>query len=241
MLVGEQPGDAEDLSGHPFVGPAGKLLDRCLVEAGIDRAGMGDQRGQAFQVGSARDPASPQQTRLIGDRRMLSRGAKPRSARSAPQIVVSLGATAAQALFGKAFRVSRDRGRPLHTAAGALRARDRASLGAASSHREFRRHENRGMIGDLRKVAMVPTYSRGPPARQATGEPMGSKSTWAAAAAAFAAVIAVAVVVAIFWSAARRLADQPRWLAGDDLRGDRHPGARYRVDGADVHQQPARL
>ena len=37
MLVGEQPGDAEDLAGHPFVGPAGKLLDRCLVEAGIDR------------------------------------------------------------------------------------------------------------------------------------------------------------------------------------------------------------
>ncbi len=40
MLVGEQPGDAEDLSGHPFVGPAGKLLDRCLAEAGIDRAGV---------------------------------------------------------------------------------------------------------------------------------------------------------------------------------------------------------
>ena len=38
MLVGEQPGDAEDLDGHPFVGPAGKLLDRCLAEAGIDRA-----------------------------------------------------------------------------------------------------------------------------------------------------------------------------------------------------------
>src|SRR6266705_1280166 len=38
MLVGEQPGDAEDLAGHPFVGPAGKLLDRCLAEAGIDRA-----------------------------------------------------------------------------------------------------------------------------------------------------------------------------------------------------------
>ncbi|TMJ69534.1 MAG: hypothetical protein E6G83_02560, partial [Alphaproteobacteria bacterium] len=37
MLVGEQPGDAEDLAGHPFVGPAGRLLDRCLVEAGIDR------------------------------------------------------------------------------------------------------------------------------------------------------------------------------------------------------------
>jgi DNA polymerase len=40
MLVGEQPGDAEDLSGHPFVGPAGKLLDRALVEAGIDRAAV---------------------------------------------------------------------------------------------------------------------------------------------------------------------------------------------------------
>ena len=51
MLVGEQPGDQEDLEGRPFVGPAGLLLDRALVEAGVDRASvLRDQRGQAFQV-----------------------------------------------------------------------------------------------------------------------------------------------------------------------------------------------
>jgi uracil-DNA glycosylase family 4 len=55
MLVGEQPGDAEDLAGHPFVGPAGKLLDRALEEAGIDRPiGLRDQRSQALQMGASR-------------------------------------------------------------------------------------------------------------------------------------------------------------------------------------------
>lgn len=111
MLVGEQPGDAEDLAGHPFVGPAGRLLDRCLVEAGIDRK-------QTYV------------TNVVKHFKWVPRG--PRRIHSKPgaveieacfpwleaeinvvkpQIVVALGATAAQALFGKAFRVTRERGR----------------------------------------------------------------------------------------------------------------------------------
>jgi uracil-DNA glycosylase len=113
MLVGEAPGDVEDKSGHPFVGPAGRLLDRCLVEAGIERS-------QIYLSNTVKHfkwvPRGP--------RRIHS---KPNSAEIAacfpwleaelaairPKILVALGATAAQALFGKDFRVTRDRGRPV--------------------------------------------------------------------------------------------------------------------------------
>jgi uracil-DNA glycosylase family protein len=113
MLVGEQPGDAEDLAGHPFVGPAGKLLDRCLKEAGIDR-------GSTYVTNAVKHfKWTPRGTRRIHS--------KPSSmeitacfpwleaeiAAVKPDVLVALGATAAQALFGKAFRVTRDRGRPI--------------------------------------------------------------------------------------------------------------------------------
>lgn len=113
MFVGEQPGDAEDLAGHPFVGPAGKLLDRCLAEAGIDRR-------QTYVTNAVKHfKWVPRGTRRIHS--------KPGSMEIAacfpwleaeigavkPDLVVALGATAAQALFGRAFRVTRDRGRPV--------------------------------------------------------------------------------------------------------------------------------
>src|SRR6266536_459231 len=68
MFVGEQPGDTEDLAGHPFVGGAGKLLDRCLEAARIDRSRCYVTNGQAFQMDPARHQAHPQQARLDGDR-----------------------------------------------------------------------------------------------------------------------------------------------------------------------------
>lgn len=113
MFVGEQPGDAEDLAGHPFVGPAGKLLDRCLREAGIDR-------GRAYVTNAVKHfKWVPRGTRRIHS--------KPGSLEIAaclpwleaeiaavkPRLVVALGATAAQALFGKAFRVTRERGKAI--------------------------------------------------------------------------------------------------------------------------------
>jgi uracil-DNA glycosylase len=111
MLIGEQPGDAEDLAGHPFVGPAGKLLNRCLAEAGIDRA-----RTYVTNV------VKHFKWVLRGTRRIHS---KPGSleieacfpwleaeiAAVKPRIIVALGATAAQALFGRTFRATKDHGR----------------------------------------------------------------------------------------------------------------------------------
>ena len=100
MLVGEQPGDQEDLAGQPFVGPAGKLLDRALQEAGIDRDdGLPHQRGQAFQVGAARQAAHPQDPGAARGRR-LPPVAGQELAAVAP-VVVALGSTALRALTGR--------------------------------------------------------------------------------------------------------------------------------------------
>jgi uracil-DNA glycosylase len=114
MLVGEQPGDQEDRQGHPFVGPAGRLLDAALAEAGIDRRRVYItnavkhfkfvviERGRrlhkkptAAEV-RACNPWLREEIRLVKSR-----------------VVVALGATAAQALLGKQFRVTQNRGKPL--------------------------------------------------------------------------------------------------------------------------------
>ena len=68
MLVGEQPGDKEDLAGKPFVGPAGRVLDQALAEAGIPRGGFRHQRGQAFQARDARQAAPAQASERLRDR-----------------------------------------------------------------------------------------------------------------------------------------------------------------------------
>ena len=156
MLVGEQPGDAEDLAGHPFVGPAGRLLDRCLIEAGIDRK-------QTYVTNVVKHFKWVQR----GPRRIHSKpGAveieacfpwlEAEISVVKPQIVVALGATAAQALFGKAFRVTRDRGRliPFALAPCALATVHPSALLRAPDE-ETRRHEIERFIEDLRQVAAI--------------------------------------------------------------------------------------
>jgi len=154
MMVGEQPGDAEDLAGQPFVGPAGKLLDRALDEAGIDR-----RRVYVTNVvkhfkweprGKRRIHAKPNSAEITACRPWL----ETEIALVKPRILVCLGATAAQALLGRAFKVSQQRGRfvpsdlaPLVTAtvhpSSILRARDD----------EARHLEMKRFVADLKQVA----------------------------------------------------------------------------------------
>jgi len=110
---GEQPGDREDLAGRPFVGPAGKLLDEALAQAGIDRAEVYVTNVvKHFKVGPIRSREEAKFTRSRDIPRFsLCRpwlDAEIRLVR--PQILVCLGATAAQTLLGKGFSVSRQRG-----------------------------------------------------------------------------------------------------------------------------------
>ena len=111
VLVGEQPGDQEDLAGHPFVGPAGRLLDRALAEAGLERKRVYvtnvvkhfnfEPRGK-FRL-HKRPPA------------MAIKACRPwldaELAVLQPRVVMLLGATAAQAILGASFRVTKDRGK----------------------------------------------------------------------------------------------------------------------------------
>ena len=110
VFVGEQPGDREDLEGRPFVGPAGQLLDRALDEVGIDRA-------QVYVTNVVKHfKWKPQGKRRIHQKPNWREIAACRPWLDAeitvlkPRVLVCLGATAAQALLGKDFRVSRQRG-----------------------------------------------------------------------------------------------------------------------------------
>ncbi len=110
MFVGEQPGNEEDLAGHPFVGPAGRLLDRALEEAGIDRSlAYVTNVVKHFKWeprGKRRIHAKPNAVEITACRPWLD--AELDLIR--PRVLVCLGATAAQALLGRAFRVTQHRG-----------------------------------------------------------------------------------------------------------------------------------
>jgi DNA polymerase len=112
MLIGEQPGDQEDLAGHPFVGPAGKLLDAALEDAGIDRKrafvtnAVKHFKWEAAPRGKRRIHRSPSVVEVSACRPWLQR----EIALVKPKVIVCLGATAAKSLFGPKFRVTVSRG-----------------------------------------------------------------------------------------------------------------------------------
>lgn len=122
MLIGETPGDREDLEGRPFVGPAGQLLDRALAEAGMDRklcyVTNAVKHFKWEPRGKRRLHKTPAQREIAACRRWLLAEIEAIH----PALIVCLGATAAKALFGPSFRVTRSRGEltPTPLAARAL-------------------------------------------------------------------------------------------------------------------------
>ncbi len=156
LFVGEQPGDREDLAGRPFVGPAGGLLDRALAEAGIDRA-------QVYVTnivkhfkweprGKRRIHKKPNALEIAACRPWFD----AEIAVTRPDVIVCLGATAAQALLGKDFKVSRMRGEfvpsPL---APYVIATVHPALALRAPDDEKRRAEIQSFIDDIKKVAKV--------------------------------------------------------------------------------------
>jgi DNA polymerase len=110
MLVGEQPGNEEDLAGHPFVGPAGRLLDRALEAAGIDRRSVYVTNAVKHFKWEARGKRRIHQKPAAGEIRACRPWLDAEIAAVRPRAIVCLGATAAQALLGRAFRVTERRG-----------------------------------------------------------------------------------------------------------------------------------
>jgi uracil-DNA glycosylase len=154
MLVGEQPGDAEDQAGHPFVGPAGRLLDTALEEAGIDRR-------QVYVTnvvkhfkweprGKRRIHAKPNAAEIGACRPWL----EVEIALVKPRILICLGATAAQALLGRSFKVSQQRGTVVASPlAPIVSATVHPSSILRAPDDETRREEMRRFVQDLRTIA----------------------------------------------------------------------------------------
>jgi uracil-DNA glycosylase len=115
MLVGEQPGDKEDREGEPFVGPAGKLLDRALEEAGIDRSEAYVTNAVKHFKWKARGKRRLHQTPRAGEIEACKPWLEAEVAAIKPEALLAMGATAGRALFGTKVKVTKDRGRPLES------------------------------------------------------------------------------------------------------------------------------
>ena len=156
MFVGEQPGNEEDLTGKPFVGPAGKLLDSALEEAGIDRS-------QTYVTnvvkhfkwearGKRRIHKKPNAQQIAACRPWL----ETEIALVKPRVIVALGATAAQSLLGPKFRVTQQRGQFIESdLAPYVMATVHPSSILRAPDDETRRLEYRRFRDDLKKLARV--------------------------------------------------------------------------------------
>jgi DNA polymerase len=162
MFVGEQPGDKEDLAGRPFVGPAGAVLDRALAEAGIDRNDVYVtnvvKHFKWEPRGKRRIHKKPNSLEIAACRPWLD----AEIAIIKPRVVVCLGATAAQALLGREFKVTRSRGELLTDAplAPYLMATVHPSSILRAPDDETRHREMELFVDDLKKVAKALKHER---------------------------------------------------------------------------------
>jgi uracil-DNA glycosylase family protein len=113
VLVGEQPGDREDLEGRPFVGPAGRLLDKALDEAGIDRRNVYVTNAVKHFKFEPRGKLRLHKKPMTSEIRACNRWLTSELAVIAPEIVVAMGATAVIGVFGKAMPIGANRGHPI--------------------------------------------------------------------------------------------------------------------------------
>jgi DNA polymerase len=154
MLVGEQPGNDEDLSGHPFVGPAGKLLSRALEEAGIDRAAVYltnvVKHFKWEPRGKRRIHKKPNHAEVVACHPWIQTEIELVK----PRVLVCLGSTAAQALIDPAFKVTQQRGKRVESAlAPIVMATVHPSSVLRAPDDESRRREMAAFVRDLRSAA----------------------------------------------------------------------------------------
>jgi uracil-DNA glycosylase len=155
VLVGEQPGDVEDRRGEPFVGPAGKLLDRAIADAGLDpdqsytTNAVKHFKFTAAASGKRRIHATPDAAEIGACRPWLV----AEFAVLDPEVVVALGATAAKALFGPSFRVTKSRGVLLPWPAS-------ASTPADFVHDDDAAHESAFAVATIHPSAVLRAQNR---------------------------------------------------------------------------------
>ena len=152
-MIGEQPGNEEDLQGHPFVGPAGKLLDRALDEAGVRRSEVyvtnAVKHFKFEERGKRRLHKKPLASEVNACRPWL----EAELAVVKPRIVVCLGATAAQAMLGSAFRMTKERGKFFeHSSGASVTATVHPSAILRAPDEEQRHAQYRDFVTDLRNI-----------------------------------------------------------------------------------------
>ena len=154
MLVGEQPGDREDLEGHPFVGPAGKLLDRALEQAGIDRTAVYVTNAVKHFKFEPRGKRRIHKKPNAEEIRACNPWLEAELDTIKPRVLVCLGATAAQAVIGRTFKVTQHRGEFVDTPLAPLvTATVHPSSILRSPDDTTRDAEMAALIRDLRVVA----------------------------------------------------------------------------------------
>ena len=156
MIVGEQPGDQEDRAGHPFVGPSGKLLDRALEEAGIDRGdvyvtnAVKHFKWERGEKSARRIHKKPNDAEIRACHPWLEEEIRLVQ----PEVVVCLGATAAQAIMGKSFRVTKERGHAVKAPnGGTVIATVHPSSVLRAPDADARAQAEKDFFTDLKKVA----------------------------------------------------------------------------------------
>lgn len=154
MLVGEQPGDREDREGSPFVGPAGRLLDEALEAAGVTRDDVYVSNVVKHFKWTARGKRRIHQKPNAQEISACVPWLREELARVHPQVLVCLGATAAQALLGRTFKVTQHRGEPVESdLAPCVMATVHPSSILRSRDDETRRLEMKAFIRDLETAA----------------------------------------------------------------------------------------
>jgi uracil-DNA glycosylase family protein len=154
MMIGEQPGDKEDIEGRPFVGPAGKLLDQCLEEANIERSQVyvtnAVKHFKWEPRGKRRIHEKPTMREIKACRPWLDAEMEVVS----PKLIVCLGATAAQALLGSSFKVTQQRGTLQHVEGLApIIATVHPSSILRAQTDEDRQQEMASFVADLKRVS----------------------------------------------------------------------------------------
>ncbi|HVA49753.1 MAG TPA: UdgX family uracil-DNA binding protein [Pirellulales bacterium] len=154
VFVGEQPGDREDIEGHPFVGPAGRLLDEGLIAAGVDRGAVyvtnAVKHFKWTPRGKRRLHSKPNSREIAACRPWLSAEFEAIE----PQGIVCLGATAAQALLGRAFRITKQRGELLPSELASWIMATYHPSAVLRAPDEARRHQMRDeLFADLKAAA----------------------------------------------------------------------------------------
>ncbi len=154
MLVGEQPGDAEDRSGHPFVGPAGRLLDEALEKAGIDRSTVYVTNAVKHFKWEPRGKRRLHKTPAQREIEACHQWIEGEIAAIRPDLIVCLGATAAKSLLGPAFRITQSRGKVMRPEGlPPVLATFHPSFLLRITDRPEGEEAQRQFVGDLRRAA----------------------------------------------------------------------------------------